>query len=452
MAIDPSIVLSGRQYEAPDLSKLVQLRNLRLAGDTAQLNFDQATTQAEQQRTLADIYKGATNSDGTINNDTLLSSMAQRGLGAQIPGTVKATREANRADVEAKGADLKFKQQRLQMTGSALASLLQKPDVTHDDVINVFSNLVQQGIATPDEGAAAVRSLPGPNQLRPFLIQKAAETMEAEKQLTTLAPKYDEQDRGGVINQGTLNPVTGQRTAGVDVAKTATPGEKMTDARVKAATSGKSFTPEEADLMGALAERGVNLPAGLRSREQMKSTFASLLARNPGLSSMDIAEKIATGQINLGAERKESQTAAAQAGRIAVAQNEIKQFVPIARAASQALPRGDFVPWNKLSQYTDEQLSSPQLAEFKAYMTTLSNAYDQLAARGGTDADKRAHNRKMFDTAQSPEALEAVFKALETEAAAADVAAHAATQRRTPGHGAPPAATPAGATVSNWGP
>lgn len=182
--------------------------------------------------------------------------------------------------------------------------------------------------------------------------------------------------------------------------------------------------------MAALAENGISLPAGLRSREQMKTTFASLLSRNAGSTPDEIAQKIATGQINFGAEKKETTTAASQAGKIAVAQNEIKAFVPIAREASRAIPRGSFVPWNKLAQMTDAQLSDPKLAAFKAYMTTLSNAYDSLAARGGTDQEKRAHNRELFNTAQSPEALDAVFDALLIEAQAADQAAQAATHRR----------------------
>jgi hypothetical protein len=324
---------------------------------------------------------------------------------------------------------------------NSLGALLADPAVTHDKVIGTIGSLVDQGVIDQQQGAQMVRSLPGPNQLRQFLVEKAMETMTAAQQLEATRPKYDEQDRGGTLNQGTINPMTGQRTEGTSITKTETPAEKGAAARAAATGARVSFTPEEADLMGALAERGVNLPAGMRSREQMKATFGALLSRNPNLTAMDIAEKVATGQINLNSERKSTQTAAAIEGRIAVAQNEIKQFVPIARAASHALPRGEFVPWNKLSQYKDEQLSSPQLAEFKAYMTTLSNAYDMLAARGGTDQAKREHNRQLFDTAQSPEALEAVFKALETEAAAAEVAAHTATQRRPPA--ATPAATPA---------
>jgi hypothetical protein len=57
------------------------------------------------------------------------------------------------------------------------------------------------------------------------------------------------------------------------------------------------------------------------------------------------------------------------------------------------------------------------------YMTSLSNAYDMLAARGGTDMDKRRENRKNFEMAQSPEALERVMQAVMKEAQASGRAA-----------------------------
>lgn len=451
MALDPSIILQGRAPQLPDVGQLVQLRNLSLAGENAQLNLDASKRDAMNQRTLAGLYQKHTKADGTIDTAGMQADMAGNQLGAQIPAFQKATADASMTRAKNEGEQLTLQKQKLDLVNGALSGLLAQPQVSHDQVISTISSLVDRGVIDNQQGLKMVQTLPGPDQLRSFLVSKAVETMDASKRLEVMLPKYDEQDRGGTISQGTIDPLTGQRNEGTNVVKTATPGEKLT-AAAKAATGARvTFTPEEGDLMGALAERGVNLPAGLRSREQMKSTFGSLLARNPNLSPDDIAEKIATGQINLASERKSTQTAAALEGRIAVAQNEVQQFIPLARAASQALPRGEFVPWNKLSQYSDEQLSSPQLAEFKAYMTTLSNAYDQLAARGGTDADKRAHNRKMFDTAQSPEALEAVFTALTNEAKAAATAAHQATQRRSPGHGAAPAAaTPSGATVSNW--
>src|SRR5437899_12107466 len=74
----------------------------------------------------------------------------------------------------------------------------------------------------------------------------------------------------------------------------------------------------------------------------------------------------------------------------------------------------------------EASFSDPNLAEFRMYMTSLSNAYDMLAARGGTDVEKRAESRKNFDTAASPGALERVLQAVMKEARASGRAAEAA--------------------------
>jgi hypothetical protein len=216
------------------------------------------------------------------------------------------------------------------------------------------------------------------------------------------------------------------------IKKAPTPGEKIT------AGNKPQFGGPTQELLASLASRGVSLPAGYRSQAQMASTLNGLLAKYPDKNADQIAEAIASGQINFGAEKKETQTAAGLGGKIGYAENEIKQIAPLIREASAKVPRGSFVAWNKLKQLGDAQISDPNLKEFKSYMNTLSNAYDMLAARGGTDMEKRKHNREMFDTADSPEALEAALRAVENEATISGNAAGASMRPRSE-RNAPPA-------------
>lgn len=211
---------------------------------------------------------------------------------------------------------------------------------------------------------------------------------------------------------------------------------KGADAHKKAETAHSQFEGINGDLMAAMAERGVSLPAGFRSKDQQVALLSSLIKRNPTLSVDQIAEKVESGQISLSNYKVEGRVAAGVAGKVAYAENEIEQTIPLVREASAKLPRGQFVPWNKLKQMGQEADSNPDLAEFKMYMTSLSNAYDMLAARGGTDAEKRAHGRANFETAKSPEALEAVLRAVMKEAQASGKAADATMQpanERAPG-------------------
>jgi hypothetical protein len=178
-----------------------------------------------------------------------------------------------------------------------------------------------------------------------------------------------------------VDSITGQAVPGLQpMAKKDTPA----GARV-------SFSGQRSDLLAALASKGVSLPAGLRSQSQMAATIDGLLAKYPQNTPDEIADRIATGQIDFGAAKKETQISAGQAGKVAVAVNELSTFGDQVLEASKAVPRGSFIPLNKLMQMTDAQISDPALINYKVKMQSLNNAYDTLAARGGTDADKRAH-------------------------------------------------------------
>jgi hypothetical protein len=184
-----------------------------------------------------------------------------------------------------------------------------------------------------------------------------------------------------------------------------------------------TFSGRNGDLMAALAERGVSLPAGFRSKDQQMALLNGLWTRNPEASADDIAAKIQTGQLSFGNAKTEGRVAAGVAGKVTYAEHELEQTIPLVREASAKLPRGQFIPWNKLKQMGQKEMSNPDLAEFSMYMTSLSNAYDMLAARGGTDAAKREEGRRNFDTAPSPEALEGVLRAVQKEASASGRAA-----------------------------
>lgn len=199
-------------------------------------------------------------------------------------------------------------------------------------------------------------------------------------------------------------------------------------AKIKEANS---FGGDAAALMAALAERGVSLPTGFRSKQQQLALYRGLLARNPDKSPDEIADMIKSGQIAFGAEKKETQTAATVAGRVQVAQNEIKEFAPLIRQASARVPRGQFVPINKLLQAGEASVSDPNLKQLRIAVNSLLNAYDLLAARGGTDKDKRAAAHALITAADSPEALNAALTQFEAEADAAGRAAEKATRAPT---------------------
>ena len=218
------------------------------------------------------------------------------------------------------------------------------------------------------------------------------------------------------------NPVSAQAT---DLA-----GKPYTPGGAAKLGGGKSagFSPEMGSLMGALAEQGVSLPTGFRSKEQQMALYQGILERNAGKSPDEIAKMLKTGQIEFGAQKKETQTAAGVAGKVEVFANEIGENIPLLEDISQKVPRKEWVDLNKLIQMKDEHISNPDLKELKARITSTLNAYDGLAARGGTDKEKREENRKMLLASEGPESFARSLKVLQSEADIAHRSAVKATK------------------------
>lgn len=244
---------------------------------------------------------------------------------------------------------------------------------------------------------------------------EAAKRAEAGKEQILTDPKTNEQY---VYNLDTKKATT------LD-GKPYTPGGAQ---KIAGGGAGSGFSPEMGSLMGALAERGISLPTGMRSKEQQVELYKGLLDRNKGKTPDEIADMIKTGQIEFGAQKKETVTAAGIAGKVEVAANEIDQFIPLVEDASSKVSRGNFMPINKLLQTGEAQLSDPNLRALKIRINSLLNAYDMLASRGGTDKDKREEVRNLLLSADSVPVLEAGLKSFKLESDAAHKAAVAATK------------------------
>lgn len=191
---------------------------------------------------------------------------------------------------------------------------------------------------------------------------------------------------------------------------------------------------------------------GAQNITKVQNLLASS-AKSRGISAADISARM----VEMKGLVKEQQTEASIAGRITYAEKEIQQIAPKVLELSAQVPRSSFVPWNKLQLMGESSISDPKLKQLKAYLTTLTNSYDVLGGRGGTDVEKRAHNRALLDAADGPAALKAAVEAIVQEAALSHEAARqsmAVDRTRlpgaTPGAGVPPSA-PAPGGASGWG-
>jgi hypothetical protein len=209
-----------------------------------------------------------------------------------------------------------------------------------------------------------------------------------------------------------------------------------------------TMSPEAIDLAAQRLHNGEKSSEVLSNFGRGKQGAANISAVQNRLAQLSLGQEddpkvkeaaadLADQKQVLAAQNKERQVEGGIAGKIRYAEEEISRIAPKVLEASTKIPRGEFVPWNELKQKALTASSDPNLKQLKAYMTTLSNAYDVLAARGGTDTEKRKENRKMFDTADSQEALKAAIDAVTTEATISGEAADASIRPRAPA-GPPP--------------
>jgi hypothetical protein len=195
------------------------------------------------------------------------------------------------------------------------------------------------------------------------------------------------------------------------------------DAALAKAKEGE-FTEQESSLLAAMAYKNVSLPARLRSQKQIKSTLDGLMKEHPELDANGIAEGLKSGKLKLAAETKAASTAGTQIGKVALASNELDSFGDQVIEASKGIPRGTSMTLNGLMQASETQLSDPKLLRLKVKLQALNNAYDQLAARGGTDKDKREHIHQLFNSQLSDKAIQELVKSVKEEAAGAREAAN----------------------------
>lgn len=229
MALDPSIILQGQQIRDPleSYGKALTLKGLAAQQQMQANQLADYEQEKQQQQTLADLYRTSVGSGGQLDRNALMQGVAQRGLGARIPGLQKsfADLDKSQADVRHTTAQtdetqIKAQKQRLDIAGGTISSLLSNPNVSHQDVIMAVSGLVDQGVLKPEQGAQMVRSLPGsPQGLRQFLIQQGLQTMDSAKRLEMLTPKTGTYDAGNRLIPTSTDQLTGTVTQGTPVQK-----------------------------------------------------------------------------------------------------------------------------------------------------------------------------------------------------------------------------------------
>jgi len=280
--LDPSIIGRATQQTVP-LNSLASIYSDAAGIRQHQLQGDKLQEDQRQKKLLNDAYAAATNPDGSVDEGRLSAYLAQNEGGANIPGIQKASLglQKERADVNDKVAGTQKTVQEtlykaLDLTNNTIASLASNPATTEREVYAAMGNLVnagafnaqaQQQQTDPDTYARNLLStmpVGNPQALRGWLIQQGSRVADATERLKLSLPKYDEQDRGGAINEGTINQMTGQRTAGASVGKTSTPGELLSAETSRRGQDRQDLRMGEANAINKEAARSqvIETPGG----------------------------------------------------------------------------------------------------------------------------------------------------------------------------------------------
>jgi hypothetical protein len=411
MPLDPSIPLQSGKGQPDPLETAARIFTIKAASQQAQLG----DYKLKDQMTLRDVsaLPSVKDEKGNVNYQALLQEGLNRGIG---PDTVMTLNAAAQKQQEFKQSQQKFKTD--QMTSFIKQSA--------DPMAAIYTEFQQDSTKVGPEKAWEIAQ-PKTEALRQQLSQTfpdmKLQPMQSPDQLHAAAMHSEALVKNIARSSQPETPHEGRMAGAAE--------ERNKIAAGKAAEAAKSFEGDNGKLMAALAERGVSLPTGFRSKAQQVALLNGLRERNKGKSVDQIAELVKSGTISLSSEKKETQTAAAVAGRVGVAGEEISQFAPLVEEASKKVPRGSFVPINKLLQTGEASISDPNLKKLKVYINSTLNAYDQLAARGGTDKDKRAEAHALLTTAESHEALMSGLQAFQKEVVAAQKAADIASRPRS---------------------
>lgn len=280
--LDPSLIGNAVGNTVP-LNNLAQIWQNALqlrSGITAQRAAEE---EMANRQAVNDAYRGAVGEDGSVDQGKLMSALAQGGVGGTIPSVQKANVElANkRADTAKTTADTNKTVQEtlyngLKLMDNSIASLAANPQVTDRDVWAETARLVnagafrvqaaQKGVSEDEYARDLLSTMPvgNPAALKNWLIQTGMRVADASERLKLSLPKYDEQDRGGTINEGTINQLTGQRTAGPNIQKTNTPGEVLSAEVSMRGQNMKNTTDTEANAIAREAQQSqvIETPQG----------------------------------------------------------------------------------------------------------------------------------------------------------------------------------------------
>jgi hypothetical protein len=237
MALDPNIALGVRPLEVPNqlaqyaqLSQIQNVQNQNRMADMQLQEYERARGEEEGLRN----YLTRTDLTNPENRAGLLK------FGKTGREYVKTLTEQDTAALTAKNVqsqinerDFGLQKKKLDFAWGSVGSA-----PTPQDAIQKITEGVRNGVFDMKTATADIQKLQNmtPEQYQQYRVQTVMGILDAKDKLGFMLPKTRDRDTGGVIQVIQDNPALpgyGLPIAGGAIPKTATPGEKLTDARAR---------------------------------------------------------------------------------------------------------------------------------------------------------------------------------------------------------------------------
>ena len=436
--IDSSIY---RQFAQP-VKSVQDYDNERMQGQQNQLALALQQQKADEYTRgveSANRLRGAVSGFGT---DRAANQQALTNIGAldEAEKYGKGTREAAKADLETKKAQIESHMKKFELSGQIMAGV--RDQTTWDQARAQTAQLFGPEAAAQMPAAYDPQLVESKRQqAMPVKEQLAAQHQKIADQLA--ADKFAYDKTNDAANRSVQ--IRGQnQTASTAAARLSY--DKAKEAGSEDSALGPMATRMIAQqyLAGDSGALG-NIGRGTQGAKNLTSVRNEVArqANVAGMNGADIAAKMAEYQ----GMRAGNRTLGTRTANIEVAAAEAAELAPLALEASRNVTRSGFLPFGKAQIMFDANTNDPALREFAMANNALVTAFGQVMSRGGaaTVSDKD-HARELLSTAFDQPSYERAIRQLEKEIKAAQRAPgkvrkemSAAASGRTGEHDAPAA-------------